>query len=67
MRIALAGNPNSGKTTLFNAITGACIKLFVDKKNGVHCSGCLHSKLGNQNCNCSNQLPCKEISEVNSN
>ena len=22
MRIALAGNPNSGKTTLFNSITG---------------------------------------------
>lgn len=47
-------------------ITMACIKLVVDKKNGVHCSGCPHSKLGNRNCNCSNQLPCKEISEVNS-
>ena len=23
MRVALAGNPNSGKTTLFNALTGS--------------------------------------------
>ena len=38
MRIALAGNPNSGKTTLFNAITGSNEKVgnwagvTVDKK-----------------------------------
>ena len=38
MRIALTGNPNSGKTTMFNALTGANEKVgnwagvTVDKK-----------------------------------
>ena len=38
MRIALAGNPNSGKTTMFNALTGSNEKVgnwagvTVDKK-----------------------------------
>ncbi len=41
MKIALAGNPNSGKTTLFNAITGRIEKVgnwagvTVEKKEGV--------------------------------
>ena len=40
MRIALAGNPNSGKTTMFNALTGKNEKVgnwagvTVEKKEG---------------------------------
>lgn len=41
-RFALAGNPNSGKTTLFNALTGSTAHVgnwpgvTVDKKDGVY-------------------------------
>ena len=41
-RIALAGNPNSGKTTLFNSLTGATAHVgnwpgvTVDKREGVY-------------------------------
>ncbi|MDR2802278.1 MAG: ferrous iron transport protein B [Prevotellaceae bacterium] len=42
MRFALAGNPNSGKTTLFNTLTGSSARVgnwpgvTVDKKEGVY-------------------------------
>ena len=42
MTLALAGNPNSGKTTLFNALTGARQHVgnypgvTVEKKEGIH-------------------------------
>ena len=42
---ALAGNPNSGKTTLFNALTGSTAHVgnwpgvTVDKREGVYKSG----------------------------
>lgn len=41
MRIALAGNPNSGKTTLFNLLTGSTAHVgnypgvTVEKREGV--------------------------------
>lgn len=44
-RFALAGNPNSGKTTLFNALTGATAHVgnwpgvTVDKKEGIYKKG----------------------------
>lgn len=45
LRFALAGNPNSGKTTLFNALTGSTAHVgnwpgvTVDKKEGVYKKG----------------------------
>ena len=50
MTIAFAGNPNCGKTTLFNAYTGASLKVAnwpgvtVEKKEGVYtCNGREHT------------------------
>ena len=45
LKFALAGNPNSGKTTLFNALTGSTAHVgnwpgvTVDKKEGVYKKG----------------------------
>lgn len=45
IRVALAGNPNSGKTTLFNSLTGSTARVgnwpgvTVDKKEGVYKKG----------------------------
>ncbi len=46
-------------------IAGASIKLFTDKKKGDHCSGCPYSKIGNQDCSCSDYLPLGKISKLN--
>ena len=43
-------------------IAGACLKLVIDKKNGAQCSGCPYSKLGNQDCHCSDQSVCRPAS-----
>ena len=48
LKFALAGNPNSGKTTLFNALTGSTAHVgnwpgvTVDKKEGVYKKGTEH-------------------------
>lgn len=36
-------------------IAGACVKLTLDKKNGIRCSGCPYGKIGNPGCNCPDQ------------
>ena len=48
---ALAGNPNSGKTTLFNALTGSTAHVgnwpgvTVDKREGVYRGGAENVKI----------------------
>ncbi|MDW7729890.1 MAG: hypothetical protein SCJ94_07775 [Bacillota bacterium] len=40
-------------------VGGAIIKLIIDKKKGVHCSGCPYSGLSNQSCNCIEPSSCE--------
>jgi hypothetical protein len=44
-------------------IAGACLKLIVDKRNGIKCSGCPYSKLGNQDCHCADLSTCSPTAE----
>jgi hypothetical protein len=45
-------------------IAGACLKLVIDKKNGIKCSGCPYSKLGNQDCSCPDPSACSPAVEA---
>ena len=41
----------------------ACLKLVIDKKNGIKCSGCPYSKMSNQGCTCSEPSACRPATE----
>jgi hypothetical protein len=45
-------------------IAGASLKLIVDKRNGIKCSGCPYSKLGNQDCSCPDPSVCSPAVEA---
>ena len=73
IKIALAGNPNSGKTTLFNALTGAnqfvgnWPGVTVEKKEAAQ-TGIKHTyRSVIHNCDHSLSLCCKAIIRNNSN